>query len=179
MNKILTDGQAMAFRQATADDLQQAWLIIRKAKRFMHEKGRYQWTEEYPSLERIEADILSGGAYVMCDGGGRIGAYAYVTAAPEPAYAAPSARWLSHGPYVVIHRLAVGAAFRGRGLGRAMLLKAEHVALSRGIGSIKVDTNHDNAEMLGLLNSLGYTHCGTVSYGFRGERMAFEKLINT
>lgn len=179
MNKILTDGQAMTFRQASAEDLPQAWLIIRKAKRFMHEKGRDQWTEEYPSLERIEADILSGGAYVMCDGGGRIGAYAYVTAAPEPAYAAPSARWLSHGPYVVIHRLAVGAAFRGRGLGRAMLLKAEQVALSRGIGSIKVDTNHDNAEMLGLLNSLGYTRCGTVSYGFRGERMAFEKLINT
>ena len=178
MNKILTDGQAMTFRQASAEDLPQAGLTIPEAQRFMHEKGRYQWTEEYPSLERIEADILSGGAYVMCDGGGRIGAYAYVTAAPEPAYAAPSARWLSHGPYIVIHRLAVGAAFHGRGLGRAMLLKAEHVALSRCIGSIKVDTNHDNAEMLGLLGSLGYTHCGTVSYGFRGERMAFEKVLS-
>ena len=59
-----------------------------------------------------------------------------------------------------------------------MLLKAEQVALSRGIGSIKVDTNHDNAEMLGLLSSLAYTHCGTVSYGFRGERMAFEKVLS-
>ena len=52
----------------------------------MQESGRHQWTDEYPSQERIEADIMSGDAYVACDGDGRIAAYAYITAQPEPAY---------------------------------------------------------------------------------------------
>lgn len=29
---------------------------------------------------------MSGDAYVACDGDGRIAAYAYITAQPEPAY---------------------------------------------------------------------------------------------
>ena len=58
-----------------------------------------------------------------------------------------------------------------------MLMRAEELCRRSGIGSIRIDTNHDNAEMLGLVSSLGYASCGTVSYGPRGERMAFEKLV--
>lgn len=158
-------------------DLTAVWRIICDAKRIMAANGRNQWTEEYPSQAVIEADILSGCAYVLCAGSGEVAAYAYVTPEAEPVYAALSGRWLTAGPYVVIHRLAVAAAFRGRGLAREMMLRAEGVARSRGVGSIRVDTNHDNAEMLGLLAALGYARCGTVSYGPRGGRIACEKTV--
>lgn len=167
----------MTFRESTLADLPQAWQIILDAKRMMIETGRKQWTEEYPSYGLIEADIASGDAYVICDGGGTPRAYAYITARPEPAYDSPGAHWLSNGKYMVIHRLAVGAAYRGKGLARMMLAHAEALCRNHGIGSIKIDTSHDNAEMLGLIGSLGYAYCGTVSYGTRGERAAFEKTV--
>ena len=167
----------MTFRQSTTADLQQIWQIIIDAKRIMQESGRHQWTDEYPSHERIEADIMSGDAYVACDGDGHIAAYAYITAQPEPAYDSPDVHWHYNGPYMVIHRLAVSALSRGCGLGRMMLLHAEKVCCDHGIGCIKVDTNHDNAEMLYLLDSLGYARRGNVSYGPRGERIAFEKTL--
>lgn len=167
----------MTFRKSIPTDLPGAWQIILDAKRMMSESGRNQWTEEYPSYTQIEADIASGDAYVICDDDGTPHAYACITARPEPAYDSPNACWLSHGGYMVIHRLAVSAASRGRGLARMMLMYAEELCRRSGIGSIRIDTNHDNAEMLGLVSSLGYASCGTVSYGPRDERMAFEKLV--
>ena len=166
----------MTFRKSTPADLPVAWQIILDAKRMMSSTGRDQWTEEYPSYEQIEADVASGDAYVICSDDGTPRAYACITAQPEPAYDSPGARWLSHCRYMVIHRIAVSAASRGKGLARMMLAHAEELCRRRGIGSIRIDTNHDNAEMLGLVGSLGYARCGTVSYGPRGERMAFEKL---
>lgn len=167
----------MTLRKSIPTDLPGAWRIILDAKRMMSESGRNQWTDEYPSYTQIEADIASGDAYVICDDDGTPHAYACITARPEPAYDCPNACWLSHGGYMVIHRLAVSAASRGRGLARMMLMRAEELCRRSGIGSIRIDTNHDNAEMLGLVSSLGYASCGTVSYGPRGERMAFEKLV--
>lgn len=167
----------LTFRKSAISDLQHVWQIIKDAKRIMLENGRHQWTEEYPSYDRIESDIMSGDAYVACNDKGLILAYAYITSQPEPAYDSPTVNWLSHDSYMVIHRLAVSAASRGIGLGKAMLQHAEQICHDKGISSIKVDTNYDNVEMLHLLSALGYTHCGTVSYGARGERLAFEKLI--
>ena len=54
----------------------------------MHDKGRDQWTEEYPSLDTIRGDVGSGDAYVLAADGGRVAAYAVITAKPELAYAA-------------------------------------------------------------------------------------------
>lgn len=167
----------MIYRQSTIDDYREVWQIICDAKRIMAAKGRSQWTEEYPSPAIIEADLLSGYACVACADGGGVAAFACITPRPEPVYAALDGRWLTDGAYTVVHRLAVGAPFRGMGLARGMMLHAEKVSLGRGIHSIKVDTNHDNAEMLGLLRSLGYRRCGTVSYGPRGGRIAFEKVF--
>ena len=165
------------FRQSVMGDLPGVWRVICDAKRIMAEQGRNQWTDDYPSLAGIEADIRSGDAYVLVSGGGEVAVYAYVTMKPEPVYAAIAGRWLTAGPYAVVHRLAVGAAFRGRGLARRLMLHAEDIARQGGAGSIRVDTNHDNAEMLRLLSALGYSRCGTVSYGPRGVRMAFEKIV--
>ena len=143
----------------------------------MNAAGRHQWTEDYPSFERISEDVLSGNAYIICDADGSVATYAYITTEPEPAYTGICGKWHSDGEYVVIHRLAVAARFRGRGTGRKMLEKAEQLYAGKHIRSIRVDTNHDNAEMLHILENTGYRRCGTVSYGTRGERIAFDKIL--
>lgn len=165
------------FRKATNGDIEAVWQVIADAKRLMADKGSCQWTDVYPAQADIEADIASGRAIVACDEGAVVAGYACVAAGPEPAYGAIDGRWLADGPYVTVHRLAVAAAWRGRGVARALMAHAEGVGRACGAASVRVDTNHDNAAMLRLLPAMGYARCGTVSYGPRGERIAFEKLL--
>ena len=80
---------------------------------------------------------------------------------------------------MVIHRLAVSPRHRGHGLSKRLFHEAEKWAASQGIHSIKVDTNYDNVEMLNILPHLGYTYCGQIHYGAKGDRKAFEKLISS
>lgn len=167
----------ITFRRAAAGDFGDVWQIIVEAKQVMAAQGRRQWTEGYPAPATIKGDIASGDARVACLPGGAVAAYACITPQPEPAYGEIDGRWLAAGPYLTVHRLAVAIGARGRGLGRMMMLEAERMARGAGAASVRVDTNHDNAEMLRLLPALGYVRCGTVSYGPRGERIAFEKAV--
>lgn len=171
------DTTAMKFRKATTDDLEQAWLIIKEAKALMASEGRQQWTEEYPAKDTIKADIDSGEAYVLSDDDSKAIAYAVITAKGEAAYNHIEGQWITAGPYLTIHRLAVAEAWRRHGLAREMMLQAEAIATNSTISSIRVDTNNDNTAMLNLLKSLNYTYCGIVSYGERGTREAFEKEL--
>lgn len=164
-------------RKAGHADSERIWQIITDAKRLMAERGSTQWTESYPSTDAIEADICSGHAFVACDRRQVAVAYAVITTEPEAAYADICGRWLTSGPYVTVHRLAVADGWRGRGLARALMARAELEARSVGATGVRVDTNHDNAAMLALLPAMGYELCGTVSYGPRGERIAFEKAV--
>ena len=52
---------------------------------------------------------------------------------------------------------------------------AEAESVSRGVGSIRVDTHPDNRVMKSLIASLGYTYCGTVEY--ESPRLAYEKVV--
>ena len=66
-------------------------------------------------------------------------------------------------------------------LGKDFLVKSSYghirdLAKGNNIFSIKVDTNFDNIPMLKILEKLGYTYCGEVT--FRGSfRKAFEKTL--
>lgn len=102
-------------------------------------------------------------------------AYGAVSHGPEPAYEKIEGDWLSDIPYVVVHRLAVDPSRRGQGYGRIFLESVETFAAGNGIGSFRIDTNHDNTEMLSILSRLGFEYCGLIHD--HGERMAYEKLI--
>lgn len=167
----------LAFAKALPADIGGAWQVIADAKAFMASRGSSQWTDDYPAPAHIEADIAAGRAYVARIAGGGVAAYACIARGEEPAYGAISGRWLTAGPYVTVHRLAVGARWRGCGLARAIMAAAEGEGRACGAVSVRVDTAHGNAEMLGLLASMGYARCGTVSYGPRGLRLAFEKPL--
>lgn len=168
----------MYFRQATLSDFPAACEIITQAVDRMLAFGRRQWSADYPADTHIFDDITAGRAYVMTHGSGRVVAYGAVCYGNEPAYDDIDGRWLTDTStqYVVVHRLAVASDVIGRGLGRMFLEAVARMAASRGIGSFRIDTNHDNAEMLALLSHLQFEQCGTVGYE-HGRRIAFEKLI--
>lgn len=165
------------FRKAHADDFASCWQLIDNARWKMIRDGRKQWTPDYPSEAVVRQDIALGRAFLLADDG-RIVAYGAVGMNCEPAYTQPSAHWLTHGDYFVIHRLAVDTRTRGRGYGRRFIHEAEQYALRQGVGSLKIDTNFDNTQMLSILQSTGYVACGEIDYGDKGPRLAFEKLLS-
>ena len=157
-------------RLATESDIDRCWEMLQQGKAQMFREGKKQWTETYPSRQSVEKDRARGVAPVLeLDG-------AVVAFDGEPAYAQIEDRWLSHGSYVVIHRLAVADEVKRQGVATEFFRQVMHLATTRGVHSIKVDTNYDNFYMQHLLARLDFTYCGDVSYP-QGARMAYEKVF--
>lgn len=168
------------FRQALPHEAPLAMQIIRQAQARMRAAGSSQWQDGYPALEHISADIGRGNGYVLCRPGARecrtIIAYGAAVFDGEPAYEALEGEWLTDGPYVVVHRIAVADGECGKGVAAEFLRRVEEMARERGVGAFRIDTNHDNRPMLRLLERMGFTPCGKVVYR-SGERLAFEKRL--
>lgn len=165
----------LIFRTARFDDLREIADILRNAVERMLAEGKHQWDENYPNETHARADIESGIGYVL-ESEGKVVGYAAVVFTGEPAYVHIDGRWLTDGPYVVVHRVAVSQQVRGKGFGRAYLEAVAGYARERGVPSFRIDTNYDNFAMLGLLERLGFTYCGEIRYD-SGQRRAFEKPL--
>ena len=164
-----------SLRPATVLDADRCWQILQQGKAQMFREGKKQWTEAYPSRQSVEYDLENGSAYVL-ERRGEVVAYGAVIFDGEPAYAQIEDRWLTHGDYVVIHRLAVADEAKRQGVAREYFNQVMHMAAQRGVHSIKVDTNYDNFYMQHLLQGLGFTYCGDVIYP-QGSRLAYEKVF--
>ena len=188
------------FRSAAAGDIPRILEIIRQARHRMAAAGSQQWQDGYPALDDIAADVAHACGYVLCHAGEAAGhpfaesgsgenhpedgnrkeepivAYGAILFDGEPAYAEIRGAWLTVGPYVVVHRLAVADEALGHGLGTEFLRHAARLALERGIRAFRIDTNFDNHRMLRILARNGFTRCGTIRY-HSGQREAFEKIL--
>ncbi len=162
-------------RPATESDIDRCWEMLQQGKAQMFREGKKQWTETYPSRQSVENDLARGVAHVL-ELDGAVVAYGAVIFDGEPAYAQIEDRWLTHGSYVVIHRLAVADEVKRQGVATEFFRQVMRLASTRGVHSIKVDTNYDNFYMQHLLARLDFTYCGDVSYP-QGARMAYEKVF--
>ncbi|HOJ45256.1 MAG TPA: GNAT family N-acetyltransferase [Bacilli bacterium] len=164
------------FRLARLDDLDQIMAIIKDAKVFMASQNSGQWQDQHPRKETIAHDIESSNYYVIEENGCVLAGMALL--GYEPDYDQPlEGAWISSGPYLVIHRLAVAKQHHGRGLGAQMLKQAENIAKAKHIVSVRLDTHHRNTPMVRLLEKCGYTRIGAVLLTNFKRRIAFEKII--
>jgi GNAT superfamily N-acetyltransferase len=163
------------FRKATLLEIPQIWTIIQQAIVRRKNDGSDQWQDGYPNEAVIEHDITKGIGYVLTDDNMLIG-YAAILFNDEPAYEQLNGTWLTNGDFAVVHRVAISNDYLGKGLAQKIFHFTEDLAIANNIFSIKVDTNFDNIPMLIILEKLGYTYCGEVT--FRGSfRKAFEKTL--
>lgn len=163
------------FRKATLLEIHQIWTIIQQAIVRRKNDGSDQWQDGYPNQAVIEHDITKGIGYVLTDDNMIIG-YAAILFNDEPAYEQLNGTWLTNGDFAVVHRVAISDDYVGKGLAQKIFHFTEDLAITNNIFSIKVDTNFDNSPMLKILEKLGYTYCGEVT--FRGSfRKAFEKTL--
>lgn len=162
-------------RKAEIKDAQIIWSILQQAIERRKQDGSTQWQQGYPNLETVKNDIANGFGYVMTVDG-EIAVYTALIMNDEPAYNSIKGAWLSNGDFVVVHRVAIDNRFAGQGMVKKLFDHIEEFTRSLGIQSIKVDTNFDNAAMLKILESKGYSYCGEVFLA-GGIRKAFEKII--
>lgn len=165
----------MKLRPAIAAELPAIWAILQHAIELRRQDGSSQWQDGYPNPGTLRDDLDKRQAYVL-EANGELLLYAAIIFDPEPAYEEIEAHWLTHGPYLVLHRVAASPNAKGMGIGTTFFRMAEDLCRERGVPSIKVDTNFDNKPMLRILDKLGYTYCGEVY--FRGSaRRAYEKVV--
>lgn len=165
----------MNLRKADSADLDTIWGIIRYAIEQRRLEGSRQWQDGYPNPASLQEDLDKGNAYVL-EQGADILLYAAVIFDGEPAYEAIEGRWLGHGDYLTVHRVAASPLAKGKGVATELFRMLENFAVQNGIYSIRVDTNFDNLAMLRILEKLGYVYCGEVVFR-GGTRKAFEKLL--
>ena len=165
----------MALRAATEADLPAIWEILQQAIERRRRDGSAQWQDGYPNEEIIRDDIATGRAHVLVEGDAIVG-YAAVIFGTEPAYEAIDGRWLTHGRYAVVHRVARSDAAKGKGVATRLFELVEELCLAKGVHSIRMDTNFDNAPMLHIAEKLHYVYCGEVSFD-GASRKAYEKVL--
>jgi len=151
------------------------WEILQQAIEQRRKDGSEQWQNGYPNEQAVNDDITQGYAYVLTDDDVVI-AYAAIIFDIEPAYEVIQGKWLTTGPYCVVHRVATANSVKGRGIATELFKMIEDLCKEKGVPSLKVDTNFDNIPMLKIVDKLGYTYCGEVFFNGSARR-AYEKVL--
>lgn len=174
----------MEFRKTTVSDIARVAEIFDGARETMHAAGIDQWTDGYPAVSDIQADIDAGVSYVLCDEDGRIVATCAVLLDGEVTYTEiEGGAWLTdssddeHTTYVAVHRVATDKTCRGRGLASRLLTEAAVIGRRAGKSSLRIDTHRDNKPMQGMLARNGLTRCGEITLLSGAKRNAYEKMI--
>jgi len=171
--------EIIMFRKAKEADLDAIMDIVEAAKAYFQAQGIPQWQDGYPNKENFISDRKKGCSYVLEENGKVIGTMA-VFFEGEPTYRTIyKGKWLSEDlPYAAIHRVAVDADRKGKGLAGKMVEEVVKMCKERGICSIKNDTHRLNDSMQHMLEKNGFTRCGVIYLENGEERIAFERILN-
>lgn len=141
----------------------------------LQQDGIGQWNDTAPSCSYLEHDVLSGTLYI-CHLDHELCGCITLNEHQEAEYA--QATWEHHGPRIlVVHRLMVHPAHRGRGVSKQLMNFAETEARRRGYHAIRLDVSLNNPVALALYQSMGYRLAGTVQFK-KGPFACFEKGLH-
>ena len=164
----------MIITEADIKDIDEIMKIIDEAKRFLKDSKVNQWQDGYPDEKAFLADIENGRLYVVKEDDRVLAVFAVVDY--EETYdVIYEGSWINDDPYIAVHRIAVAASRKGKGVARFIFdeLKKEH-------DHIRVDTHEDNLNMQRCLLHNGFEYRGII-YLKRGsesdsKRLAYEYL---
>jgi len=154
----------MQVRQATPDDVDAVMELVRRVVPLMRASGNFQWDETYPNAAVFARDVEMGQLW-LAEIDNQIAGGAAITTDQDPEYA--QVGWDLSEIAVVVHRLAVDPAFRGKGVAGGLMRQAEIVATEHEIWVLRVDTNTENEATQKLFPKLGYLSAGEITLGFR------------
>lgn len=183
------DKDNLIIRKASEADLPQIMEIYEAARAYMAKNGNpTQWTDGYPSKERIREDMSGGDLYVCVDAKGNeadttghaldpdkaqdiLAVFAFFIGVEDPNYGyIEDGEWLNDRPYGVIHRIAVSEKAHGRGVGLYCLEKC-----FERCDNLRIDTHKDNIPMQKVIKKAGFSYCGVVYMEDGSPRFAYMK----
>lgn len=168
----------MQIRPATLEDIPAILTLIRTVIPAMRAAGNLQWDDKYPNAKVFAADIALNQLWIVeMEDEDTLAAVAAITTTQEQEYA--QVGWDLTEKAVVVHRLAVDPAMRGRGIAAALMQQAETVARSIGTTILRVDTSFQNEATQRLFPKLGYQYAGEITLDLRpGIRiLCYEKRL--
>lgn len=165
-----SDAQAnLIFRPAAEEEFDAVMRVVEDGRTALASLGIDQWQGGSPKPEHIRADIAGGHTYVAADAatGEILGAVA-LFAQTEPDYARiTQGAWLldlengkdARSEYLVMHRLAVAAQAKRRGVASFMIAESAQWARARSLKSLRADTHAGNSPMQRAFEKAGMTCC--------------------
>lgn len=168
----------MIIRLAKQSDVAAIMQLITDIVPAMRAAGNYQWDSSYPNVAVFEEDI-AGNQLWVAELDGDVAGVAAITTEQYPEYA--SVGMDISETAIVVHRLAVNAHYRGKGIAAALMQQAETEALKRGIKTLRIDTNTANEATQKLFPKMGYVFAGEMGLSFRpGLRFyCYEKKLDS
>ena len=162
----------MHIRNAVPSEAAKCYQFIEDAREFQHSMGFIQWHPGYPSPDTIMKDIENSIGYVFIEDEELLG-YCCIIIGDEPAYHNIEGTWKTNRPYAVVHRMALGAETRGRGLSGKAFSLIKEFCRKNGIEAIRLDTQEENKVMQHILVREGFEYCGLIVFD-GGPKLAYE-----
>lgn len=120
----------------------------------MQEKGIFQWNEHYPSLEKLQTDIIKKELYILHENEA-IKGIIVLTDHMDEEYI--PIEWLTeNGNNLYIHRLATHPSVWSKGYGQQLMDFAEDFARQQEYDSVRLDTFSKNKRNQKFYESRGY-----------------------
>ena len=163
-------------RPATTEDLENIQAIFDAGKAYLKSQGLPQWQNGHaPSLADAEPEVRAGQSYVL-EVDGKVSGFASLIPGPDGSPELSEGAWdLRHSQYAAIHRVALDAAVRGRGLGAAFMRDVVRAAGERGYKDIRIDTHPGNKIMQKVVARAGFSYAGIMHLPIPdGERLAYQ-----
>ncbi|NET09205.1 MAG: GNAT family N-acetyltransferase [Symploca sp. SIO2B6] len=162
-----------------ATDIDGVFEIVQQTIAEMKTYGNNQWDHRYPLRQRFEQDVASQSLYVFKDGEKSRDIMGFIVVDDEEPDGYETISWRSDRPCLIIHRLAVSADHRQRGVASVLEAFACGLAQERGITYLKVDTHSTNQRMQGFLDRKGYRQVGEMmAMGKEKPFYCYDKLLS-
>jgi GNAT superfamily N-acetyltransferase len=154
-------------RLAILNDLPRAKALTEKCAKVMIANNIFQWNEHYPSLEKLEADILKQELFVLEDKEG-IKGIIVLTPTMDEEYI--PINWLIPNECnLYIHRLATDPESWGKGFGQQLMAFAEDYAKEYNYVSIRLDTFSQNKRNQRFYEARGFQKLGSIYFPLQSE----------
>ena len=165
------------YRLANLNDIDEVMIAVEDARALLKEEGNGQWQFGYPSRDDFINDIKNNNLYVVLTNDGEIASVCAITGYEEAYMHMYEGKWLTDYEYLVMHRVAVKAKYRGQGYGKALFEVFIDVAKNKGIKSLRIDTHKNNSLLLHLFDLFGFIYCGKAILPPDKDRVMYEKII--
>ncbi|SHG29032.1 Ribosomal protein S18 acetylase RimI [Salegentibacter echinorum] len=164
-------------RKAIREDLPAIKSLTEACAKALQAKNIFQWNENYPSREKLAADIRKNELYLW-EEDKRIVSIMVLTSTMASVY--NDVHWFTPNKNnLYVHRLATHPEYWGEGYARKMMDFAEETAKQNNCASIRLDTFSKNKRNLKFYEARGYDRSGFVYFPDKSSApfYCYEKIM--